>query len=134
MSAIINHSYLDFFNIAVDAYKSQNQNIYRKLMTTIISTYKSLINEFELSNSHLDKIEKLHYSDSELESFYDNMYDSIDIIKLYKKQLQKLKNQDGLFDDLYETIDKLHLVMVEHLDRISTLEVKSIQEKYAKAS
>jgi len=35
MSAIINHSYLDFFNIAVDAYNTENQAIYRKLMTTI---------------------------------------------------------------------------------------------------
>ena len=134
MSAIINHSYLDFFTIAVDAYNSQNQNIYRKLMTTIISTYKALTNEIELSSSYLDKSEKLNYSENELENFYDNMYDSIDIIKLYKKQLQELKSQDGLFDDLCEVIDRLHLVMVEHLDRISTLEVKSIQEKYAKAS
>ena len=134
MSAIINHSYLDFFTIAVDAYNSENQNIYRKLMTTIISTYKALTNEFELSSSYLDKSEKLHYSESELENFYDNMYDSIDIIKLYKKQLQELKNEDGLFDDFCEVIDKLHLVMVEHLDRVSTLEVKAIQEKYTKAS
>ena len=134
MSAIINHSYLDFFTIAVDAYKSENQNIYRKLMTTIISTYKALTNELELSSSYLDKSEKIHYSESELETFYDNMYDSIDIIKLYKKQLQELKKQDGLFDDLYEVVDRLHLVMVEYLDRVSTLEVKTIQQKYAKAS
>jgi cytoplasmic iron level regulating protein YaaA (DUF328/UPF0246 family) len=134
MSAIINHSYLDFFTIAIDAYNSQNQNIYRKLMTTIISTYKALINEIELSSSYLDKSEKLNYSENELEAFYDNMYDSIDIIKLYKKQLQELKNQDGLFSDLYEVIDRLHLVMIEHLDRISTLEAKTIQQKYAKVS
>ena len=134
MSAIINHSYLDFFTIAVDAYKSQNKSIYRKLMTTIISTYKALTNEIQLSSSYLDTSEKLHYSDSELEVFYDNIYDSIDIIKFYKKQLQELKNQEGLFDDLYEVVDKLHLVMVEHLDRISTLEAKTIQQKYAKVS
>ena len=134
MSAIINHSYLDFFTIAVDAYNSQNQNIYRKLMTTIIGTYKALINEIELSSSYLDKSEELNYSENELESFYDNMYDSTDIIKIYKKQLQELKQQDGLFSDLYEVIDKLHLVMMEHLDRVSTLEAKTIQQKYAKAS
>jgi len=134
MSAIINHSYLDFFNIAVDAYNSQNQNIYRKLMTTIISTYKALINEIELSSSYLDKSDKLHYGESELETFYDNMYDSIEIIKLYKKQLQELKKEDGLFGNLYEVIDRLHLIMVEHIDHVSTLEVKAIQEKHAKAS
>ena len=134
MSAIINHSYFDFFTIAIEAYNSQNKNIYRKLMITLISTYKALINEIELSSSYLDKTEKLHYLENELETFYDNMYDSMDIIKLYKKQLEELKTQDGLFADLYEVIDKLYLVMIEHLDRVSTLEVKSIQQKYAKVS
>jgi len=134
MSAIINHSYLEFFTIAVDAYKSQHQTIYRKLMTTIIATYKALTNEIELSSSYLDKSEKLNYSESELEVFYENMYDSIDIIKLYKKQLQELKKQDGLFSDLYDTVDRLHIVMVEYLDRVSTLEAKIIQQKYAKVS
>lgn len=132
MSAIINHSYLDFFTIAVDAYKSQNQTIYRKLMTTIISTYKALTNEIELSSSYLDTSEKLNYSDSELEDFYENIYDSIDIIKLYKKQLQELKNQEALFNDLYEVVDNLHLIIMEYLDRISTLEVKTMQNKYVK--
>jgi hypothetical protein len=134
MSVAIKHSYLDFFDIAIDAYNSKNQNIYRKLMTTIISTYKNLINEIKLSSSYLDNSKRLNYSESELENFYDNMYDSIDIIKLYKKQLQELKNRDGLFDDLYEVIDRLHLVMIEHLDRISILEAKSIQDKYSKVS
>ena len=134
MSAIIHHSYLDFFAIAIDAYNSENQSIYRKLMITIISTYKALTNEIELSSSYLDKSEKLNYSQNELENFYDNIYDSIDIIKLYKKQLTELQNKDVLFDDLYEVIDKLHLVTVEYLDRISVLEAKSIQEKYSKVS
>ena len=82
----------------------------------------------------LDESEKLNYSQNELENFYDNSYDSIDIIKLYKKQLTELQNKDVLFDDLYEVIDKLHLVTVEYLDRISVLEAKSIQEKYSKVS
>ena len=134
MSAIINHSYLDFFTIAIDAYNDQNKTIYRKLMTTIISTYKALTNEIELSSSHLDKSQTVPYSENELEKFYDNMYDSIDIIKLYKQRLQELKEEDGLFNDLYHVIDNLHLIMIEHLDRISVLEAKIIQKKYAEAS
>jgi cytoplasmic iron level regulating protein YaaA (DUF328/UPF0246 family) len=134
MSALINHSYLDFFDIAVDAYNSQNQSIYRKLMTTIIGSYKELINEVEISNSYLDETQTLHYSQNELESFYENMYDSIDIIKIYKKHLENYKNKDGLFSDLYDVVDRLHTIMVEYLDRVSTLEVKEIQKSYAKAS
>ena len=134
MSAIINNSYLDFFNIAVDAYDTENRAIYRKLMTTIISTYKALSHEIELASSYLDKSEKLLFSETELETFYENFYDSIDIIKLYKQQLEPLKIKDGLFTDLYDVVNKLHLIMVEHLDRVSTLEARTIQQKYTKAS
>jgi len=70
----------------------------------------------------------------ELESFYDSMYDSIDIIKLYKKQLDELKKEDGLFEYLYDVVDKLHLAMVENVDRASVLEAKEIQKKYVKVS
>ncbi|KIM06911.1 MAG: hypothetical protein KU38_11655 [Sulfurovum sp. FS08-3] len=132
MSAIINHSYFDFFTIAVDAFKSQDKSIYRKLMTTIINSYKSLIDELELSSAYLDNHATLDQLHTQLEDFYDNIYDSIEIIKLYKQQLQELKNQDELFDDLHQVTNKLHLAMVEYLDRISTLEVKNIQQKYAK--
>ena len=62
------------------------------------------------------------------------MYDSIDIIKLYKKQLDELKKEDGLFEYLYDVVDKLHLAMVENVDRASVLEAKEIQKKYVKVS
>ncbi len=129
MSAIINNSYLDFFAIAIDAYNSKSNTIYRKLMMTIIATYKSLINEMQLASNQLDRCNSLRFSQSELEDFYDEMYASIDIIKLYKSQLEHLKTEDMLFTDFYEVVDKLHLVMVEHLDRVSTLEAKAIQQK-----
>ena len=128
MSAIINNSYLDFFTIAVDAYQIENKSIYRKLMMTIISTYKVLTNEMELSYSSLENCDTLLFSEKELEDFYEEVYNAIDIIKLYKIQLNALKSEEKLFSDLYEVVDKLHLVVVDYLDRVSTLEAKKIQQ------
>ena len=52
MTAIMNNTsaYLDFFDIAVDAYKSNKVDIYRKIMTTLISSYRSLLQETEIEN------------------------------------------------------------------------------------
>ena len=134
MSAIINHSYLDFFTIAVDAYNTDSKNIYRKLMMTIISTYKVLINDIEISSSALDNIDKLEFTEVELENFYEEIYDSIDIVKLYKSKLKVLNDKDILFTELYDVVNELHLVIVEYLDRVSTLEAKAIQQKYIKVA
>ncbi len=134
MSAIINHSYLDFFTIAVDAYNSDSKNIYRKPMMTIISTYKVLINDIEISSSALDNIDKLEFTEVELENFYEEIYDSIDIVKLYKSKLKVLNDKDILFTELYDVVNELHLVIVEYLDRVSTLEAKEIQKSYTQVA
>lgn len=134
MSVIINHSYLDFFTIAVDAYNSDSKNIYRKLMMTIISTYKSLINEIELSSSTLDHINNLTFTEIELEKFYEEIYDAIDVIKLYKSKLKELESKDILFDELYDVVNSLHQVTIEYLDRVSTLEAKEIQKSFTRVA
>ena len=63
MTAIMNNTsaYLDFFDIAVDAYGSKKIDIYRKIMTTLIASYKSLLQEIE--------IEKLTIDEEELDLF-----------------------------------------------------------------
>lgn len=131
MSAIINHSYIDFFAIAVDAYNSNQESIYTKLMMTIIGTYKSLIDEIELYSIALDKNRELRFSDIELENFYEDTYDTIDIIKLYKKKIETIDSKDRLLVELHDVVDRLHTLLVEYLDSVSTLEVKKIQKSYA---
>ena len=136
MTAIMNNTsaYLDFFDIAVDAYKSKKIDIYRKIMTTLIASYKSLLHEIEIENNDLENVEELSINKEELDLFYDSMYEMVDLIKLLKKHLLPLKDNDGLFDDLYQTADKLHGTILHHIDIISTQEVREIQGRYAKAS
>ena len=127
-------SYLDFFDIAVDAYTSKKTDIYRKIMTTLIAAYKKLLHEIEIENSNLENADTLTLNEEELDLFYDNMYDMVDLIKLLKSHLMPLKEHDGLFADLYQTADKLHDALMLHIDLVSSQEVKMLQDRYAKAS
>lgn len=136
MTAIMTNtsSYLDFFDIAIDAYESKKLDIYRKIMTTLIASYKTLLYDIEIENNALENVEELAINEEELDSFYDAMYDLVDLVKLLKKHLIPLKDKDGLFRDLYQIVHKLHEAIILHIDIISTQEVKYLQSRYAKAS
>jgi hypothetical protein len=136
MTAIMNKSdaYLDFFDIAVEAYNTKKTDIYRKIMTTLISSYKKLLHEIEIENSDLENVDSLTINEEDLDLFYDSMYDMVDLIKLLKTHLLPLKEKDGLFADLYQTADKLHDAFILHIDLISMQEVRALQDRYAKAS
>ena len=129
MSAMIDQSYLDFFAIAIDAYEIDNNTIYRKLMMTLIGHYQSAHKDIELSLLLIEREASLVFSAEALETFYEEIYDSIDIIKLYKSKLKAFENKEILFEDLHEIIDKVHVLLVNYLDRVSTLEVKAIQAR-----
>ncbi len=136
MTAIMNDSssFLDFFDIAVDAYESKKIDIYRKIMTTLIASYKKLLHEIEIENSDLENVNSLAINEEDLELFYDSMYDMVDLIKLLKSHLAAFKDKDGLFSDLYQTVDKLHDALMLHIDLISMQEVRTLQDRYTKAS
>lgn len=136
MTAIMNNtsSYLDFFDIALDAYENKKIDVYRKIMTTLIASYKTLLHDIEIENNDLERVEYLTINEEDLDSFYDAMYNLVDLIKLLKKYLEPVKNKDGLFSDLHQTAEKLHEAIMLHIDIISTQEVKELQGRYAQAS
>lgn len=136
MTAIMTNtsSYLDFFDIALDAYENKKIDVYRKIMTTLIASYKTLLHDIEIENNDLESVEHLTINEEDLDTFYDAMYNMVDLIKLLKKYLEPVKNKDGLFSDLHQIAEKLHEAIMLHIDIISTQEVKEIQSRYAKAS
>jgi len=79
-------------------------------------------------------VEHLTINEEDLDSFYDAMYTMVDLIKLLKKHLEPVKTKDGLFGDLYKTVDKLHEAIILNIDIISTQEVKKLQSRYKKVS
>lgn len=127
-------SYLDFFDIAIDAYESQKRDIYRKIMTTLIASYTRLLHELEIENSALETMDTLTIHEEELDLFYDKMYDMVDVIKLLKSHLLPFREKNGLFTDLHQVADKLHDALIHHIDLVSTQEVKQLHNRYAKAS
>jgi len=62
--------YVKFFDIAADAYNSKKTDIYRQIMTTLLSSYKTLLYDIELINSELMQKESLDMNDVELDIFY----------------------------------------------------------------
>ena len=54
MTAIMNNTsaYLDFLDIAVEAYESKKTDIYRKIMITLISSYKGFLHNIEIENNN----------------------------------------------------------------------------------
>jgi len=126
--------YVKFFDIAADAYNSKKTDIYRQIMTTLLSSYKTLLYDIELINSEFMQKESLDMNDVELDIFYESMYAMADTIKLLKSHLAPLKDKDGLFFDLNETVQMIHEHIIEHIDIVSTQEVKKIQDRYLKAS
>jgi len=136
MTAMMNNtsSYIDFFDIALDAYENNKIDIYRKIMTTLIASYKTLLHNIEIENNDLENVEHLIINEEDLDPFYDAMYDTVDLVKLLKKHLKAVKDKDGLFNDLYQTVNRLHEAIILHIDIISTQEVKELQSRYAKVS
>jgi len=136
MTAIMNNTsaYLDFFDIALDAYENEKIDVYRKIMTTLIASYKAFLHDVQIENNDLENIEQLTINEEDLDTFYEAMYNMVDLLKLLKKHLLPMKSKEGLFSDLYQTVDTLHEAIILHIDIISTQEVKELQSRYAKAS
>ncbi len=132
MSALMinTSSYLDFFDIAKEAFEGQKRDIYRKIMITLIEAYKKLLQNIEIQNITLEKEQNLTINEDNLDSFYDDMYDVLDLVKLLKTHLMPYREKDELFEDLYNIVDKLHEAVILNLDLVSTQEVKLIQERY----
>ena len=99
-------------------------------MITLIEAYKKLLQHIEIENLALEKEQTLAIDEESLETFYDNIYDVIDLVKLLKNHLMPYREKDGLFEDLYAIVNNLHEALVLHLDIISTQEVKLIQDRY----
>lgn len=94
-------AYLDFFDIAIDAYESKKLDIYRKIMTTLIASYKTLLYDIQIENNALVNVEHLSINEEDLELFYDEMYDMVDLVKLLKNHLLPVK---GTSKNTFQTL------------------------------
>jgi hypothetical protein len=128
------YDYIKFFDIAANAFKEKKNNIYRQLMRVLITTYQNILSEIKHENEICAQNKHLKMNEKELDRYYDTMYDLVDAIKLLQKHLEPYKDKDTLFNDLYILVIKIHEALIDHIDTISTKEVKKIQEEYLHAN
>lgn len=132
MTARMNNSfinYVDFFDVAVEAFNTAPKKLFVKMMRMIISTLHQQASEIEKQALLVDEMNKIPVDD--LEEFYDTILDGIDDMKLLKIKLENVENQDKLFLELLEELTRLHNSYMLYIDRMGQLEVRILTEKSA---
>jgi len=120
-------NYSDFINIIIDAFNSAPRKLFEKMMQLIISSIHQQSIEVEKEALKIDEMNIIPIDD--LEEYYDLMLDTIEDIKLLKKQLAKFKEKDSLFSTLYQSLEELHQAYVLHLDRMGQLEIRILAKE-----
>lgn len=126
-SSFIN--YIDFFDVAVDAYHTAPKKLFIKMMRMIIGKLHQQSSEIEKEALFIDDMNNIPIED--LEEFYDTILDGMDDIKLLKIKLKSVQNSDKLFLELLDELTRLHNSYTLYMDRMGQLEVRILIEKSA---
>jgi molecular chaperone GrpE (heat shock protein) len=122
--------YFDFFDIAVDAYKNSQIVIYKKLLSTLSSHFHTNYIDMEKLSLELENSHDNIYN-YDLDSFYDNLLEAVDNIKLLKNQINKFSNDDFEFLNLYNELDRLHNSLLSVMEKVTSLEIKQSKSNAA---
>ena len=122
-------NYVDFFDVAVEAYNTAPKKLFEKMMRIIIGTLHQQATEIERQALFLDEMNTFPIDD--LEEFYDTILDGIDDIKLLKIKLKNVKESDKLFFELLEELTRLNNSYSLYMDRMGQLEVRILTKKSA---
>jgi len=118
--------YVDFIDVVQEALETAPRKLFEKMMRLILNKFHDQEIELQRLALEIDDMHSLPVED--LDEFYDTTLDTVDNLKLFKKKLDKIKNKDTLFDDLYAQADKLHSSLITYIDRMGQLEVRILQE------
>ena len=120
-------NFVDFIDVAVEAFETAPKKLFIKMMRMIISTFHEQTIALEKQALEIDNMHVMPVDD--LDEFYDTVLDSVEDVKYFKKKLETLKAKDSLFVELDEQTDKLHTALVALMDRMGQLEVRVLQNK-----
>jgi hypothetical protein len=119
-------NYVDFFDVAVEAFDTAPKQLFTKMMRMIIGTLHQQASEIEKQALLVDEMNRIPVND--LEEFYDMILDGIDDIKLLKVKLENIQKSDKLFLELLEELTRLHNSYILYMDRMGQLEVRILTE------
>ena len=123
--------YVDFIDVVQEALETAPRQLFEKMMRLILNKFHDQEIELQRLALEIDDMHNLPVDD--LDEFYDTTLDAVDNLKLFKKKIDKIKNKDILFDDLYAQADKLHSSLITYIDRMGQLEVRILQENQKSA-
>ncbi len=116
------NDYFDFIDILKEALETAPRRLFESMVYLIINKFHN--KEIELQKLALEIDEMSSIPIDNLEEFYDDILESIEDIKLFKKKLQEIKSKDYLLESLYNQADKLHTALLIYMDRMGQLEVR----------
>jgi len=132
MSFVINSNFIqffDFFEIAMEALKNSQKYIYSKILNTLNNQLHAAYIDLEKISLTIDDINNIYEWD--IVSLDDSFLNSIDDIKIFKKNISKYKSNDFEITNLYNTADKIHNLLLEILDKIAYKEINILKDKNA---
>jgi len=130
MPFVINSNFIqffDFFEIAIEALKNSQKYIYNKILNTLNNQLYTAYIDLEKFSLSIDDINNIYEWD--IVSMYDNFLNSVDDIKIFKKNISKHKSNDFEMTNLYNTADKIHDLLLEILDKIAYKEINILKDK-----
>jgi len=113
MSFVINSNFIqffDFFEIAMEALKNSQKYIYSKILNTLNNQLHAAYIDLEKISLTIDDINNIYEWD--IVSLDDSFLNSIDDIKIFKKNISKYKSNDFEITNLYNTADKIHNLLL----------------------
>ena len=122
-------NYVDFFDVAVEAFDTAPKQLFIKMMRMIIGTLHQQASEIEKQALLVDEMNKIPVDD--LEELYDTILDSLDNIKLLKIKLETVQDKDKLFLELVEELNSVNNAFTLYMDRMGQLEVRVLTAKSA---
>ncbi len=130
MTAEIKNNFIDLIeliNIAQEALRSAPYKLFENIIRLILKKLHEQEIELERLSLELDEMQTIPVDD--LDEFYDNILKNIDDLKLLKKKLEQIKEEDPLFLNLYNQIDKLITNLNIYMDRMGQLEIRILKNK-----
>ncbi len=118
--------FYDFFDIAIEAYKNSQKYIYNKILNALNNQLHTAYIDLEKFSLSIDDVENIYAFD--LANMYDNFLDSVENIKIFKRNISKYKSNDFEMVNLYNTADKMHNLLLEILDKIAYKEINILKK------
>ncbi|MFK5881888.1 MAG: hypothetical protein QM482_06705 [Sulfurospirillum sp.] len=116
--------YFDFFQVANKEYEKKPSFLSKKILSIIANNLHKQYIEIEKIIIDLDK-----YSVDHLNLLCDELYDSLDEIKLLKSKIKNSNRNNFEYENLYNNADDLHNLILTLIEKTTSKEIHELKNK-----